>query len=44
MELSVGQIVEGKITGIGTHEYLLENNETYQEIYYSQMDKKEETK
>lgn len=35
---------EGKITGVGTHEYLLENNETYQEIYYSQMDKKEETK
>ena len=35
---------EGKITGIGTHEYLLENNVTYQEIYYSQMDKKEESK
>ena len=35
---------EGKITGVGTHDYLLENNETYQEIYYSQMDKKEETK
>jgi ATP-binding cassette subfamily B protein len=35
---------EGRITGIGTHEYLLENNETYQEIYYSQMDKKEDNK
>ena len=33
---------EGKITGVGTHDYLLENNVTYQEIYYSQMDKKEE--
>ena len=32
---------EGKITGIGTHEELLENNEEYGEIYYSQMDKKE---
>ena len=32
---------EGKITGVGTHEYLLENNTEYQEIYYSQMDKKE---
>ncbi len=35
---------EGKITGVGTHEYLLENNLTYQEIYYSQMDKKEDNK
>lgn len=32
---------DGKITGIGTHDYLLENNEEYSEIYYSQMDKKE---
>ena len=32
---------DGKITGVGTHEYLLENNVAYQEIYYSQMDKKE---
>lgn len=32
---------EGKITGIGTHSELLENNEEYGEIYYSQMDKKE---
>ena len=35
---------EGKITGVGTHDYLLENNVTYQEIYYSQMDKKEDNK
>ena len=33
---------EGKITGVGNHEYLLENNLAYQEIYYSQMDKKED--
>ena len=32
---------DGKITGIGTHEDLLESNEEYSEIYYSQMDKKE---
>ena len=32
---------EGVITGIGTHEQLLENNAEYNEIYYSQMDKKE---
>jgi ATP-binding cassette subfamily B protein len=32
---------DGKITGIGTHEELLQNNEEYSEIYYSQMDKKE---
>ena len=32
---------DGKITGIGTHEQLLENNVEYQEIYNSQMDKKE---
>lgn len=37
-------IDEGRITGVGTHEYLLENNTEYQEIYYSQMDKKEENK
>ncbi len=35
---------EGKITGVGNHEYLIENNETYKEIYYSQIDKKEENK
>ncbi|MGM9632575.1 MAG: ABC transporter ATP-binding protein [Eubacteriales bacterium] len=32
---------EGRITGVGTHDYLLEHNTEYQEIYYSQMDKKE---
>ena len=32
---------DGRITGIGTHNELLENNEEYGEIYYSQMDKKE---
>jgi len=31
---------DGKITGIGTHEELMENCEAYSEIYYSQMDKK----
>ena len=30
---------EGRITGVGTHKELLENNNEYQEIYYSQMDK-----
>ena len=33
---------EGRITGVGTHDALLLNNTEYQEIYYSQMDKKEE--
>lgn len=32
---------EGKITGIGNHDELLQNNQEYREIYYSQMDKKE---
>ena len=32
---------DGRITGIGTHDYLLENNREYGEIYYSQTDKKE---
>ena len=32
---------DGKITGIGTHDQLLESNEEYGEIYYSQMDRKE---
>ena len=31
----------GKITGVGTHEELLATNTEYQEIYYSQMEKKE---
>ncbi len=30
---------EGQVTGMGTHEELLKNNQEYQEIYYSQMDK-----
>ena len=34
-------INDGVITGIGKHDVLLENNTEYQEIYYSQMDKKE---
>ena len=32
---------DGVITGIGTHDELLENNTEYTEIYYSQMDKEE---
>jgi len=28
---------DGKINDVGTHEELLENNEIYQEIYYSQQ-------
>ena len=32
---------EGFITGIGKHDDLLENNIEYQEIYYSQNDKKD---
>ena len=34
---------EGRITGIGTHEELLKNNETYREIYHSQSGMKENT-
>lgn len=30
---------DGKITGIGTHEELLQSNTEYREIYYSQTDK-----
>ena len=33
---------EGEITGIGNHAQLLENNKEYQEIYYSQVDGKED--
>lgn len=33
---------EGKITGVGSHDELLENCTEYGEIYYSQMDRKEE--
>lgn len=32
---------DGKITGIGTHDYLMENNVEYQEIYSSQISGKE---
>ena len=32
---------DGAITGIGTHDELLDSNPEYSEIYYSQMDKKE---
>lgn len=32
---------DGKITGVGTHDYLLKNNLQYQEIYYSQVERKE---
>lgn len=32
---------DGCVTGVGTHDELLENNEEYSEIYYSQMDRKE---
>lgn len=32
---------DGKITGIGTHDELLQKNPEYQEIYYSQNEKKE---
>lgn len=32
---------DGRITGIGTHDELLQSNEEYKEIYYSQTDKKE---
>ena len=32
---------DGVITGVGTHDELLESNAEYGEIYYSQMDKKE---
>ncbi len=34
---------DGAVTGIGTHDELLENNKEYGEIYYSQMDKNENT-
>ncbi len=32
---------DGKITGVGTHKELIENNKEYQEIFYSQQDKEE---
>ncbi len=33
---------DGQITGLGNHQELLASNKEYQEIYYSQMDGKEE--
>ena len=33
---------EGRITGVGTHDELLADNEEYREIFYSQADGKEE--
>ena len=33
---------DGRITGVGSHAELLENNAEYSEIYYSQIDKNEE--
>ncbi len=33
---------DGRVAGIGTHNQLLEQNEIYQEIYYSQFPKKKE--
>jgi ATP-binding cassette subfamily B protein len=33
---------DGKITGVGTHEQLLQNNQEYKEIYYSQIEKEAE--
>ncbi len=33
---------DGEVAGIGTHDSLLAGNEVYQEIYYSQYEKKEE--
>ncbi len=35
---------DGVITGIGNHEYLIENNQEYKEIYYSQIENKEARK
>ena len=32
---------DGRITGVGPHDELLQNHEEYGEIYYSQMDRKE---
>lgn len=33
---------KGKVAGIGSHETLLENNEIYREIYYSQYEEKKD--
>ena len=32
---------DGKVSGIGTHEELLRDNDVYQEIYYSQFPKED---
>ncbi|MBR6391391.1 MAG: ABC transporter ATP-binding protein, partial [Lachnospiraceae bacterium] len=32
---------EGHIVGIGTHDELMKDNETYREIYFSQKDREE---
>ncbi|MBR3439265.1 MAG: ABC transporter ATP-binding protein [Clostridia bacterium] len=32
---------DGRVTGVGTHDELLAGNPEYQEIYWSQVDKKE---
>ncbi|MBQ2296763.1 MAG: ABC transporter ATP-binding protein, partial [Clostridia bacterium] len=32
---------DGKITGIGSHDQLLADNEEYKEIYYSQIEKED---
>ncbi len=32
---------DGEITGVGTHDELMKNNEEYSEIYYSQHERKE---
>ena len=45
--LNADQIVvleEGKIVGIGTHEELMKNNETYRQIALSQLSEEELTK
>ena len=31
---------DGAVTGVGNHDYLMKNNEAYQEIYYSQIENK----
>lgn len=31
---------DGAVTGVGNHDYLMKNNEEYQEIYYSQIENK----
>ncbi|MBR4868407.1 MAG: ABC transporter ATP-binding protein, partial [Clostridia bacterium] len=42
MEADVIVVMDnGRITGVGNHEQLLATNTEYQEIYYSQMEKKE---